>query len=182
MIQSLDQLQNYYAYCPYCGQPYSEQQRSTSAKLCDFCKLTMYENQSATVGALIQHENQVLLVRRAVEPSKGAWDIPGGFVNPNETAEDAIKREVEEETGLKVEVNRLLGIYGPTWYVYQNRGQYNTDIFYVMTTKTQQCQPSDDVDLCQWFSLDELPTKESIAFPSVHKALEDLVKIQTEST
>ena len=62
------------------------------------------------VGAVIfDNENRLCLVRRANEPSKGTWAFPGGRVEPDETSEEAIIREVMEETGLHVTIERELG-------------------------------------------------------------------------
>lgn len=63
------------------------------------------------VGAVILDEdNRLLVVRRRNPPSAGAWSIPGGRVEPSESALDAVRREVLEETGLAVDVGGMLGI------------------------------------------------------------------------
>ncbi|MGH8104625.1 MAG: NUDIX domain-containing protein [bacterium] len=65
-----------------------------------------------TVDAVILTENnEVVLVRRKNEPFKGQWALPGGFVEYGERVEDAMRREVAEETWLSVEILRLIGVY-----------------------------------------------------------------------
>jgi 8-oxo-dGTP diphosphatase len=63
------------------------------------------------VDVVIPSERGVVLIRRASEPFKGRWALPGGFVEVGETVEEAADREAAEETGLVVEVARLVGVY-----------------------------------------------------------------------
>jgi ADP-ribose pyrophosphatase YjhB (NUDIX family) len=59
------------------------------------------------VGGLIKQDDSVLLVKRENEPGRGKWSIPGGLINLGETMKNAVKREVEEEAGLRVDVEVL---------------------------------------------------------------------------
>ncbi len=62
------------------------------------------------VGAIVQKGNRILLIRRANEPGRGLWSIPGGLVEVGESLREAAKREVEEETGIEVEIGDLLDV------------------------------------------------------------------------
>ncbi|MBS7633999.1 NUDIX hydrolase [Candidatus Bathyarchaeota archaeon] len=73
-------------------------------------KRTYPEMPLVGVGAVIQLNDQILLIRRANDPGKGLWSIPGGLVEAGETLREAAKREVEEETGVAVEIGDLLDV------------------------------------------------------------------------
>ena len=73
------------------------------------------ESQSApspqvVVGGIVIHDECLLMIKRAQDPSKGLWTIPGGRVEPGEYLADAVRREVKEETGITVDVGELLGV------------------------------------------------------------------------
>jgi UDPglucose 6-dehydrogenase len=70
-----------------------------------------YYNPALAVNAVIPKNNSILLVRRNIEPFKGLWSLPGGFVEHDETVEESLVREVEEETGLKVKPLRIIGVF-----------------------------------------------------------------------
>ena len=71
------------------------------------------------VGGIVIHDGSLLMIRRANEPSKGLWTVPGGRVEPGEYLADAVRREVKEETGITVDVGELLGVLevvGDRWH------------------------------------------------------------------
>ncbi len=160
-----------FRYCPVCGSAYPENV-NPKARTCADCGFTLYENQSATVGAVIRRGREVLLIERGVDPGKGTWDIPGGFVEPDETAEHAILRELEEELSVKGKIIRLLGAFGPTWYEFQGRGQYNTDLFFEVEPESIHFVAGDDAAGFRWFSLNNLPPEDQLSFPSISKVLQ----------
>jgi NAD+ diphosphatase len=89
-------------YCPKCG---VAALKPVGLKLvrCSHCGFELYINIAAAVAALIPDgEGRLLITTRGKEPKKGAWDLPGGFADPDESAETALKREILEELGLEV--------------------------------------------------------------------------------
>ena len=105
------------------------------------------------VGAVIfDPRGRVLVVRRGREPSKGAWTLPGGKVEPGETPERAIVREVREETGLEVRVVAPLEVYA------LRRDGWSFDIHEHLCAPTDDRAPAagDDADEVRWVDVDEL--------------------------
>ena len=106
-----------FQYCPKCS---AAAMRVVSAKLlrCEVCGFELYMNPAAAVGGVIvDPRGRMVVLVRGKEPGKGLWDLPGGFVDPGETAEEALRREVREEVGLEVTAMRYLGSW-PNTYEY----------------------------------------------------------------
>jgi 8-oxo-dGTP diphosphatase len=110
------------------------------------------------VGAIISQHNQVILVRRGKEPSKGDWSIPGGLVDVGETLRDAVIREALEETGLEVEPTELVEVVERIFRDDLGRVQYHYVLadFLCHVRKGNLFAGSDALD-AKWFRPDELP-------------------------
>lgn len=95
--------------CPHCAGPVEQ------PLVCDRCGWRWYANPKPTAGTLVERPvpegGAVLLLRRAVSPGLGAWDLPAGYLDPGESPEEAALRETREEAGLDVELLRLVGVY-----------------------------------------------------------------------
>jgi len=107
-----------------------------------------------TVDAIIMKDQSILLVQRKNEPFQGFWALPGGFVEYGETTEQAVMREVREETGLETIVQGLLGVYSDP-----NRDPrgHTITIAYFMTTVGGTLIAGDDAAEVRYFKRDELP-------------------------
>ena len=91
-------------YCPECGSKRFVE-HDFKSKRCEDCGFTYYFNAAAAVIAIIENEKgEMLVARRGEEPAKGTLDFIGGFVDPGEGFEEAILREIEEETGYRVKI------------------------------------------------------------------------------
>ena len=123
-----------FLYCPECGSPHFEVNNEKSKK-CTDCGFVYYFNPSAATVALILNEkNELLVCRRAKEPAKGTLDLPGGFIDMNETGEEGVAREVLEETGLKVK-KAVYQFTLPNIYVYSGFPVHTLDMFFLCTVE-----------------------------------------------
>ena len=106
------------------------------------------------MDAIIMKDQSILLVQRKHEPFQGFWALPGGFVEYEETTEQAVMREVREETGLETIVHGLLGVYSDP-----NRDPrgHTITVAYFMTTVGGTLIAGDDAAEVRYFKGDELP-------------------------
>ena len=91
--------------CPHCARP------TEQPLVCARCAWRWYANPKPAAGVILERDGSVLLLRRAVEPGLGAWDLPAGYLDRGESPEEAARRETREELGLEVELVRLVGVY-----------------------------------------------------------------------
>ncbi|MCL1942071.1 MAG: NUDIX domain-containing protein [Candidatus Azobacteroides sp.] len=134
-----------FTHCPKCGGKRFEIHNEKS-KECADCHFVYYYNSSASVVAFITGKDGGLLVcRRAKEPAKGTLDLPGGFVDLNETGEEAVIREIKEETGLEISTVRYLFSL-PNIYPYSGFTVHTLDLFFECEVKnSDRLQANDDV-------------------------------------
>ena len=149
-----------FKYCPVCGSEHFEVNNIKSKK-CQDCGFTYYLNpSSATVALIINDKNELLVVRRKNEPAKGTLDLPGGFVDMDETGEEGMAREVKEETGLDaIEVSYQFSI--PNLYLYSGFMVHTLDMFYKVKVKDlSHVEAMDDAAAYYWIALDKLNPEE----------------------
>ncbi len=98
-------------YCSRCGNELN--QRECDGRLrhvCSACGHIAYVNPIPSVAAILFRESRVLLVKRNIEPGLGLWSLPGGFMETGETVEQAVVREVREETGFMCRPRQIIGL------------------------------------------------------------------------
>lgn len=149
-----------FGYCPECGSSHFERNSEKSLK-CGNCGFEYFMNPAAAVVALITNGRGELLVeRRRLEPAKGTLDLPGGFADVQETAEEAVAREVKEETGLDVVEARYL-FSGPNVYRYSGLDISTLDIFFACKVEDDTALTAgDDAAECFWLAPGDIHTEQ----------------------
>jgi ADP-ribose pyrophosphatase YjhB (NUDIX family) len=156
-------------FCPACGRPVEARLLEADHRprlVCPEGHVT-WRNPRVVVGAVPVQAGKVYLARRAIEPALGAWTYPGGFLEVGESAQEGARREAEEETELRIEVGRLIGVYSRP-----HAGIVS--IVYEADVVGGSPQPAAETSEVRAFGPDEIPWEE-LAFSTVESALRDWV-------
>lgn len=161
---------NTFRHCPKCGSEKFDKDTEKSNK-CNSCGFVYFLNPSAAVAAFIcDKDGRLLLCRRAKNPQKGTLDLPGGFVDKNETAEEALKRELNEELNVAVENITYLFSF-PNVYRYSDFDIPTLDLFFECKIDTfASIEVADDVVSAEFYHLNDI-CLEKIGLDSIRKAV-----------
>ena len=108
----LDYMQSQDKFCPSCATPLHLREVSGAERpMCPQCQRVIYYDPKVAATSVIERNGQILLIRRGNQPGYGLWSMPGGYVDRGEVVELAAVREVWEETGLKIEIEHLIGLF-----------------------------------------------------------------------
>ena len=132
--------------------------------VCEHCGFVNYQNPKIVVGSVVRHEGKVLLCRRAIEPRRGFWTIPAGYMELHETPEDGARREAFEEANAELKLKELLAVYSVI-HLSQVQILYRAEL---VSPSFSAGEESLEVALFDW---DDIPW-DDIAFPTVHWALD----------
>ena len=152
-------------FCLRCGSRLERQLLfGEDRPVCPACGWIYFADPKVAAGVIVEQDGQVLLVRRVNEPGRGLWTFPAGFVNAYEDPARAAERECLEETGLIVEVTRLVDVIAGREH---ERGADIVIAYQATITGGTLC-PGDDADGAQFFPWDEIP---DLAFVATSTAL-----------
>lgn len=154
-------------FCGQCGHPVALKVPPGDhlpRYVCEHCGAIHYQNPRMVVGCIPQWDGQVLLCRRAIEPRKGFWTLPAGFLENGETVEQGAQRETLEEALAEVEIGALLALVNVP-HVRQ------VHLFFIAQLKQARYGAGDESLEAALFDEGAVPWPE-FAFPSVRYALE----------
>ncbi len=156
-------------FCPYCGKPLGKIFIEGKWRgFCESCNRVIYDNPVPVVAGVIIKKNEILLVKRGINPKKGYWALPAGFIDIYESAEDALIREIKEETALQIKEYRFLAT------INQKGMRYNSVLIigFLIDKYEGEILPGDDAVDAKFFNTEQLP---ELAFSS-HNQLIDFAK------
>ncbi|MGI8462292.1 MAG: NUDIX hydrolase [Solirubrobacterales bacterium] len=159
-----------FRFCPLCAvelEPRRERAEEPERPTCPACGFIHYENPAPTVQAWIERDGKFLFLRRAREPQRGLWNLTGGFLEPFESPEEALRREGLEELGIEIEVGKLIGAFSSA---YADTGRSTLDLGYRcgLADPVAELHVSDESTEAGWFALGEVP---ELAFEGERLAL-----------
>jgi len=132
--------------------------------VCEHCGFVEYVNPRIVVGAVCTWEERILLCRRSIEPRRGFWTLPAGFLEEGETLEEGVLREAREEAGAELELGGLLALYSVPRVS-------QVQLFFrarLLSADVYAGEETLEVRLASW---DDIPWSQ-LAFPTVRWALQ----------
>ena len=152
-------------YCTRCA---GELDHSGRHPLCTACGRTHHRDPKVGVGVVVVQAGRLLLVRRGVEPGRGLWALPAGYVDAGEDPREAAAREAQEETGLAVAVGAVLDVYPSAAVTDGGHGGASFFLAFFATVVGGALAAADDALDAGFFGADELP---ELAFASTRDAV-----------
>ena len=160
-----------FEYCPVCGGKFQTpnlKDHEPNRLVCTECGFVFYLDPKLVACAIVEKEGKIVLLRRDIEPEKGKWVMPGGYVDRGEVVEAAVLRETEEECGVKIRLKDLLGVYSYP-------GKLEVVIVYVAEYLSGNLLVGDETQAVRLFTPEDIPWKD-LAFESTRNALGDYCK------
>ncbi len=153
-------------YCSVCGHETQKKIPDGDQRLrdvCDYCQTIHYQNPRVVTGCLPVYQNKVLMCKRAIEPRKGYWTLPGGFMELGETIEEGAARETREEACAQVTIESLYMLFNVV-----HVGQLSA--FFLAKLESPDFAPGEESEDVALFSEDEIPW-DQLAFSTIGRTL-----------
>jgi len=163
-----------FQYCPVCGGGLKSsilKDHEPARLICTGCDFIFYQDPKLVACTIVEIDNKIVLLKRGVEPEKGKWVMPGGYVDRGEEVEAAAVRETSEECGIQVRIKKLMGIYS-----YPE--QIEAVVVYVSEHLSGELIVGDETLEVKLLSPQDIPWN-YLAFRSTVDALRDYCKLQS---
>ena len=163
----------FFKFCPNCSSQDFDYTNNFKFN-CHTCDFVLYHNIAEAVAIIFTSEDKVLFTVRNVDPDKGKLDLPGGFIDPGETAEEAACREIKEEIGLNISLTQLRYVTtSPNNYLYKKVAYRTMDIFYECSLDSEEMEitAKDEIQDLIWIKRSEIDLNK-IGFVSIKKVIE----------
>ena len=135
-----------------------------------------YENPAVTAFALVERDGRYLVLERGQEPYRGRWELPGGFVEAGESPAESVRREIFEETGLRVDTPSIIGAYTSR---YGDDGKWTVDVAFHCQASHGDLSLSAESSDAAWVTIEQMPP---LAFAGERSAFEEFKQKRTTSS
>jgi len=162
-----------FKFCPVCRGELNASRLKENEPMrlvCSACDFVFYLDPKVVACSIVELDGKIVLLKRDIEPQKGKWVIPGGYVDRGENVETAAIRETEEECGLKIQIRNLQGVYS-------YKGQIPVVIVYVVDHLSGDLIAGDESQEVKLSPLEEIPWAD-LAFQSTKDALRDYCRLR----
>ena len=158
-------------FCPDCGaptEPHVVDGEPRNHRFCAACDKAFYDHPMVVVTCFLAYENRLLWVRRDIEPRRGLWAIPGGYLESGETLAQGAARELHEEAGILLPPDQLqMYMTGTLTFINQ------VYVGFRATVDTDFCLPGEESQACAFFTREECPW-DQVAYPQVNSTIEQV--------
>jgi ADP-ribose pyrophosphatase YjhB (NUDIX family) len=155
-------------HCPRCGSTRIAVEHGKAE--CPECGFKAYSSSKPTASAVcVRDDGKIMLACRGIDPAKGKWDFPGGFLEEGEHPLDCLHRELEEEAGVEVEPVAFLGV----WLDEYESATTTLNLYWTARIVEGEPEPADDVAELAWFDPAEIGD-DMLAFPHTREVISAL--------
>jgi 8-oxo-dGTP diphosphatase len=165
-----DSAPDWFAFCPRCASPMQTAAvMDRPRRVCPSCGYVYFTDPKVGVGVAVVKGRRLLLVKRAMNPERGKWSLPAGYLDQGEDPRETAARETSEETGVEVVVEEVLDVF------YNSPDEGGASIFILFRAKPVGgfLAAGDDAEDAGYFALDDLP---ELAFDSTRAAVQRLLQ------
>lgn len=172
---------NYFKFCPNCSSQNCQFENNRRFECFD-CGMVYYQNVAAAVAVIIEHDDKILFTVRNREPKLGMLDLPGGFTDPDESAEETCTRELREELNLEIIPENFKYFKSqPNNYVYKGIPYKTEDLIFTanLPATNKIILETSEIQEIKWISKNEINI-EDIGFESLQNAIKSYLNVKLE--